>query len=296
MLPGELPIMLVGQRSRHRIGSFRLHRPTREADAAALFAALDGSASYMSGGIDLINRMKSGCSIDDVIHLGAIPDRESIDLTGDDLSIGAGVTHAAIATSGLIRGCAPSLSNAWSPVANIRVGVKGTVGGNLMARDLAYDFPIVALALGATFEFVTATSGLKQIDADDLDQMRKSDLLTRIRIPQIAMQSMMLELRWKPRLAFALSFLHEGHYVSRIRLSAGSGFDRFCRSNIHLDTPLTVTSIQARSNEFADRLVSDLPTPAEDWKASANYRRRLLKTLVRRKLAVLETQGAGSDG
>ena len=106
---GELPIMLVGQRSRHRIGSFRLHCPTREADAVALFAASAGAASYMSGGIDLINRMKSGCNIDDVIHLGAIPDRSSIDLSGDDLSIGAGVTHEAIATSRLIRDCASSL-------------------------------------------------------------------------------------------------------------------------------------------------------------------------------------------
>jgi len=262
----------------------------------ALFAASAGAASYMSGGIDLINRMKSGCTIDDVIHLGAIPDRRSIDLSGDYLSLGAGVTHDAIAKSGLIRDCAPSLCDAWSPVANIRVRMKGTVGGNLMARDLSYDFPIVAIALGATFEFVTATSGLKQIGAEDLDQIEKSDLLTRIRIPGIAMQSMTLELGWKPHLAFALSFLHEGNYVRRIRLSAGSGFDRFCCSNIHLDTPLTATSIQARWSEFADRLVSDLPTPAEDWKATANYRRRLLMTLVGRKLAVLSAQGAGSNG
>jgi carbon-monoxide dehydrogenase medium subunit len=260
----------------------------------ALFAASAGAASYMSGGIDLINRMKSGCSIDDVIHLGAIPDRSLIDLSGDELSIGAGVTHEAIATSRLIRDCASSLCDAWSPVANIRVRMKGTVGGNLMARDLSYDFQIVAIALGATFDFVTATSGLKQIDAAGLDQTGKSDLLTRIRIPQVAMQSMALELRWKPHLAFALSFLHEGNYVKRIRLSAGSGFDRFCCSNINLDTPLTATSIQTRSTEFADRLVSDLPAPAEDWKATANYRRRLLTTLVGRKL--VDTQGAGSNG
>jgi aerobic carbon-monoxide dehydrogenase medium subunit len=296
MPPGELPTMLVGQRSRHRIGPFRLHRPTREADAVALFAASAGEASYMSGGIDLINRMKSGCDIDDVIHLGAIPDRSSIDLSGGDLSIGAGVTHDAIAKSRLIRGCVPSLCDAWSSVANIRVRMKGTVGGNLMARELSHDFPIVAIALGATFEFMTATSGLKQTDAASLDRTGKSDLLTRIRIPQVATQSMALELRWKPHLAFSLSFLHEGNYVRRIRLSAGSGFDRFCCSNIHLDTPLTATLIQSRSSEFADRLVSDLPKSAEDWIATANYRRRLLITLVGRKLAVLGAQGASSNG
>jgi aerobic carbon-monoxide dehydrogenase medium subunit len=249
----------------------------------------------MSGGTDLINRMKLGCKIDDVIHLGAIPDWSSIDSSGGDLSIGAGVTHDAIAKNKLVRERASYVCDAWSAVANIRVRMKGTLGGNLMARQISYDFPIVATALDATFEFMTATSGLKQIDAADLDRAGKSDLLTRIRIPQVAVQSMELELRWKPYLAFALSFLREGNFVKRIRLSAGSGFDRFCCSNIPLDTPLTAKSIQTRSSELADRLVCGLPTPAEDWKATANYRRRLLTTLVGRKLAALG-EGVGSDG
>jgi aerobic carbon-monoxide dehydrogenase medium subunit len=273
-----------------------LHRPVREADAVALFNASTGAASYMSGGIDLINRMKSGNDIDDVIHLGAIPDRSSIDLSGDDLVIGAGVTHDAIAKSGLIRDNVSSLSDTWSSVANVRVRRKGTLGGNLMAGERSYDFPIVAIALGAVLEFVTATSDLKQIDAAGLDQMGKSDLLARIRIPCISTQSMLLELRWKPHLAFALSFLHEGQYIRRIRLSVGSGFDQFRCSNIDLDTPLTAVSIQARSSEFAGRLVSDLPSPTEDWIATADYRRRLLTTLVGRKLVALCAQGDRLNG
>jgi len=264
-----------------------LHRPTCETDAVALFAASTGKASYMSGGIDLINRMKSGSDLDDVIHLGAIPDRSSIDVSGDDLIIGAGVTHDAVAKSRLIRDNLPSLCSAWSSVANVRIRMKGTVGGNLMARERSYDFPIVAIALGAMLEFVTATSDLKLTDAAGLDQMGKSDLLTRIRIPRISKQSLVLELRWKPYLAFALSFLHEGRGISRIRLSVGSGFDQFCCSNIDLNTPLTVARIEGRSNEFADRLAADLPRPTEDWIATADYRRRLLTTLVGRKLGDL---------
>jgi aerobic carbon-monoxide dehydrogenase medium subunit len=262
----------------------------------ALFDASTGTASYMSGGIDLINRMKSGSDVDDVIHLGAIPGRGAIDLAGDDLAIGAGVTHDAIATSGLIRNRVSSLGNTWSSVANIRVRRKGTVGGNLMARERSYDFPIVAIALGAALEFATASSGPKQIGAADLNQIGKSDLLTRIRIPCISMQSLVLELRWKPYLAFALSFLHEGQYIRRIRLSAGSGFDQFCCSNIDLDTPLTAASIQARSSEFAGRLVFDLPSPTGDWIATADYRRRLLTTLVGRKLGDLRAQGDRLNG
>src|SRR5258706_15073412 len=87
---GELPIMLVGQRSRHRIGSFRLHCPTREADAVALFAASAGAASYMSGGVCLVKRLEIRLRNDEVIYPGGIPGRSLIDLLGGGFFFGGG--------------------------------------------------------------------------------------------------------------------------------------------------------------------------------------------------------------
>jgi carbon-monoxide dehydrogenase medium subunit len=288
--------MLVGQRSRHRIAPFRLHRPSQAAEAVKMFADCEGAVRYMSGGIDLINRMKAGCSIDDVIDLGAIPDRSAIDLVDGDLWIAAGATHGAVAASRTVRACAPSLSEAWAGVANIRVRTRGTVGGNLMAREISYDFPIVAIALGGGLELMTAGSDLRRIEVADLARTDRSELLTGIRIPQIANQTLMLETRWKPVLAFAVSFLHGGgDDIRRIRLSVGSGFPRFCCSSIEFETPMQPMAVRAGAGECADRLVAALPTPADDWIASARYRRRLLTTLVRRKLAGLERQAGAAD-
>jgi carbon-monoxide dehydrogenase medium subunit len=288
--PEGLGAMLVGQRSRHRIPRFELHRPASFEDAVSQFVGSSGSASYMSGGLDLINRMKSGEAIRNVVHLGGIPERSSIHVSGEDIFVGGGITHQAFAGDPLIRKHLGTLSQAWARLANVRIRSKGTIGGNLMAREVAYDFPIVALALGAICEFATARSGLKQVDAADLGKVDDSDLLMRVRIPKPATQSIVLELGWKPVVAFASSFLHDGNYIKRVRLSVGSGFARFHFSEIDLDTPLRLTDAQGRWDDIADRLVSGLPEPLQDWRASAKYRRRVLRVLLGRQLASLRPE------
>ncbi len=250
--------MLVGQRSRHMIQPFQLHRPIREAEAVAMFSASGGAASYMSGGVDLMNRLKSGANIADVIYLGAIDDRTAINLSGGDLYLGAGVTHDAIAKSDIVRESAAPLAAAWSRLANVRVRLKGTVGGNLMARNTSYDFTIVALALGAMLEFETAQADTRQVDAASF-AVSSCDLLKRIRILDVKRKSLILELGWKPVLAFGLGLFHEGDYVKSIRLSVGSGFHRFGLSEIHLESPVSLASMRVQSSELVERLTAGLP-------------------------------------
>jgi len=292
----RFPAMLIGQRSRHLIQPFRLHRPTREAEAVAIFSSSRGAASYMSGGVDLINRLKSGRDIDDIIYLGNIPDRKAINLSGDDLYLGAGVTHDTLAKSAVVSECLASLAETWSRVANPRIRLKGTIGGNLMARDVSYDFPIVALALGATLELEIAQAKTTLVDAENLADVGYSDLLKRIRIPDVKRKSLILELGWKPIIAFGLGFSHEGAYVTNIRLSVGSGFSSFQFSEIRLDTPVSQASMRAGSVRFTERLMTGLPSPTQDWNASAAYRHRLLTTLIRRKLAGFSRERIGFDG
>ena len=66
-------------RSRKLIPEFRLHRPRSAADAVAIKAAAGPRAVYMAGGIDVVNRMKSGLPVTDVIHLGFIAGLDGIE-------------------------------------------------------------------------------------------------------------------------------------------------------------------------------------------------------------------------
>ena len=89
---------LAVHRSRKLIPEFRLHRPRSAAEAVAMKAAAGPGAVYMAGGIDVVNRMKSGLQVTDVIHLGAVAELDDIEEAEDGLHVGAMVTHDRLAT------------------------------------------------------------------------------------------------------------------------------------------------------------------------------------------------------
>jgi carbon-monoxide dehydrogenase medium subunit len=130
---------LAVHRSRKLIPEFRLHRPLSAAEAVAMKAAAGPGAVYMAGGIDVVNRMKSGLPVTDVIHLGRVAGLDAIQETEDGLRLGALVTHDRPATSPLVRARLPALAQTWPDVANIRIRCKGTIGGNIMAGEPAYE-------------------------------------------------------------------------------------------------------------------------------------------------------------
>jgi len=129
------PTRLAVHRSRKLIPEFRLHRPRSAAEAVAMKAAAGPGAVYMAGGIDVVNRMKSGLQVTDVIHLGAVAELDDIEEAEDGLQVGALVTHDRLATSPLVKAQLPALAQTWPDVANIRIRCKGTIGGNIMAGD-----------------------------------------------------------------------------------------------------------------------------------------------------------------
>ena len=95
---------LAVHRSRKLIPEFRLHRPRSAAEAVAMKAAAGPGAVYMAGGIDVVNRMKSGLQVTDVIHLGAVAELDDIEEAEDGLQLGALVTHDQLWLSALLGG------------------------------------------------------------------------------------------------------------------------------------------------------------------------------------------------
>ena len=93
---------LAVHRSRKLIAEFRLHRPRSTVEAVAMKAAAGQGGVYMAGGIDVVNRMKSGLPVTDVIHLGLVAGLDGIEEAEDGLRLGALVTHDRLATSPLI--------------------------------------------------------------------------------------------------------------------------------------------------------------------------------------------------
>ena len=274
--------MLVAQRSRHRIHRFSLHRPRTAAEAVAMHAASQGVAAYMSGGIDLIAAMKAGSKIDDVVHLDRLANCAVILKSDDDIVIGAGVTHDELARSELVRCVYPDLCEAWAALANYRVRIKGTVGGNIMARNVSYDFLLAAIASGARIDLIDRQASLRSLPALAAASIEPGALVTAIRLPAQGCQALGLQLDWKPTVAFAIAFCTE-RGVPVVRLAVGTGYEAAAVSALHLDRDLReIRSSQV--SELAARLCVQLPSPLVDWRASAEYRRHIIQVLVRRKI------------
>ena len=71
-------------------------------------AAAGPGAVYMAGGIDVVNRMKSGFPVTDLIHLGRVAGLDGIEEFDDGLRLGALVTHERMATSPLVLARLPA--------------------------------------------------------------------------------------------------------------------------------------------------------------------------------------------
>jgi carbon-monoxide dehydrogenase medium subunit len=284
--------MLIAQRSRHRIHPFRLHRPETAADAVALHAGSKGVAAYMGGGIDLMAALKTGRRFDDVIHLGALPNRTGIEQCGDNIVIGAGVTHDALARSAVLRRAYPRLAESWARLANNRIRLKGTIAGNLMAGNVSYDFLMVAIAADAQIDFIGSRLSHGSVAASRRNELGSTDLITGIRLPASGCLALAIQLEWKPVVAFALSFRRDQDVVVA-RLAVGAGFASVASSKIGLGRSVLESPSPETASDLAEALCMSLPRPLIDWHAGSDYRRGLLKVLVRREIEQIRLAGPG---
>jgi CO/xanthine dehydrogenase FAD-binding subunit len=284
------PPTLVAQRSRHRIRPFRLHRPETAEEAVIRRAESVGASAYLAGGIDIIATLKMGAVITDVIHLRSLPAWTSIAEREDAIAIAAGVTHRDFADSRLLRRFYPDLCASWSGLANSRIRIKGTLAGNLMARNPAYDFAMVAVAASARLEYLNSDRISSQVPADRLLDIPSAALLTHIVMPRVPWLAFVVQCQWKPIVSFALSFRRvQGPVIGR--LAVGSGYQAVSCSEMRLEHDLFDRSGRETAADITERLCNGLPEPTSDWRASAEYRRHLLNVLVGREIERIRARG-----
>ena len=117
--------------------------------ASALAKHEDGK--ILAGGHTLIPTMKQRlASPAALIDLGAIKDLAGIEQRGRSLIIGAMTTHAAVATSDVVKASIPSLAEMANMIGDPAVRSRGTIGGSIANNDPAADYPAACIALNAT--------------------------------------------------------------------------------------------------------------------------------------------------
>ncbi|MDH3742057.1 MAG: xanthine dehydrogenase family protein subunit M [Hyphomicrobiales bacterium] len=128
---------------------FNYHRPAKAAEATALIKKhRDGT--LMSGGMTLIPTMKQRlASPSDVIDLSGLGNN-AIKAMKTKITIGAGTTHAEVATNRDVKKAIPALAALAGGIGDPHVRHKGTLGGSIANNDPAADYPAGLVALDAT--------------------------------------------------------------------------------------------------------------------------------------------------
>ncbi|AGL03256.1 FAD binding domain-containing protein [Desulfoscipio gibsoniae] len=135
---------------------FEYYMPASVQEACALLAEKGPTAKILSGGTDLLNKMKHGLVAPEVlISLKQLDQLTSIAYVPDKgVVIGARATHNDICNSLLLQEKYLSLCEAAHHMANNQIRNVGTIGGNIVNAVPSADLPPILMALGASITLV----------------------------------------------------------------------------------------------------------------------------------------------
>src|SRR5690606_29758137 len=86
----------------------------------------------------------------DLVDLRHIGDLKGIRIAGKTVTIGAGTTHAEVASNDKLKGVCHAIVHLAGHIGDPHVRHMGTIGGSIANNDPAADYPAAMVALGAT--------------------------------------------------------------------------------------------------------------------------------------------------
>ncbi len=267
-------------------------RPGNMQDAVAALQAND-EPYLLAGGTDLLigmktNAVKPKCLID----LKGIPDIDYIQYD-NGFKLGALTTTRDVEVSPLIREKIPALSEAAETLGSIQIRNRATIGGNLCHGSPAADMAAILLAMNCEVKIAT-DNGAKTIGLDQFftgpnrPVMNRNEVLSQITIPKEIEQFKGIYLKHGPRKAMDIGIVN---IAILLDADVGSGFCNQIMIALGAVAPTPIRAKKAEALLNANRLTpeliqeaaeaaSDEATPISDFRASAGYRRALVKNLI----------------
>ena len=281
------------------IGIFKYLAPTSLDEALHALQTAGANGKVLNGGTDLVLQMKQGrINPSSLVDIKDIPELNILEWTETNgLRIGAAVTLSRfLSFTALPKECS-LLMQACLLIGSVQVKNRGTIGGNVCNAAPSADSIPPLLCLDAK-AILASSKGTRSIPLHDLfiapgrTLMGDDELLVEIKIPPPPSASAGCYLRHTTREEMdiavagvaawiALSPQHNSFESIRIALGAVSS------------TPMRATGAEAclkgkpvtrdGIEEAAEKAAAEA-TPITDLRASAGYRRKLVRVLTRRTL------------
>lgn len=283
--------------------AFEYLRPSTLEEALTALASHGDDARILAGGQSLVPMMNARLARPGVlVDINRLPDLDSIRVDGDDLVIGALVRHSALKASPLVAQHCPLMAQAYPHVAHVPIRNRGTLAGNISHADPASEMPAVLLASDAII-VASSAQATRNIAAADFfvgtmrTALASDEMVIEIRIPRSpADRGHAFDEVSQRQGDFALAAvavaldLGKGH-CTRARLALAGVGD--CASRLtDIEELLTGGAIDGAAIGDAAERAAQAVTPNESFHADADYKRDLVRTLVKRTL-VRALEGAG---
>ena len=150
-----------------KAAAFDYAKPKALSEALALLVEAGDDARLIAGGQTLLATLNLRLSEPSIlIDITDLHELKGISVVGDQLRIGALVTHTEIEDSELIAQHAPLLKAAVPHIAHRAIRNLGTWGGSLAYGDPAAEWPACSLALNATM-LIAGRDGERRISAQE---------------------------------------------------------------------------------------------------------------------------------
>lgn len=275
--------------------NFDYFEPTSLAEACQLLDEHGSDAKLLAGGTALVMWMRMRLlNPKAVISLEKIPDFDQITFDkADGLRIGAGAKHRDMELSAAVQQHYPILHETFYKIAQPRIRLMATVGGNLSHGDPMTDPGATFMALDGEVSLLSS-AGERTMTVEDFfvdyyeTALEPGEILTEIRVPPPTPAMGWSHIKFTPRseedfatVGVALTVSGKGTRCEDVRVALNSVGTKIFRARgaeeILRGNEATAARLAAMGKAAAEE--SD---PIEDVRGSSEYKRELVEVFVRR--------------
>jgi aerobic carbon-monoxide dehydrogenase medium subunit len=276
--------------------AFRYHAPTTVGEAVALLAEVaPDDGRVLAGGQSLVPTMAFRLARPaHLVDINRIAELGRLAVADGQLTIGAGVRHAAFHRPVVAGPLGQLLSFVVRHIAHYPIRTRGTFCGSLAHADPASEWCLTAATLGAEM-IAASTRGTRAIAADGFfagimtTALAEDELLVEARLPLLADDARSGFYEFSRRagdyaLAMALvTYRLEDGVIVEPRVGIG-GAETQPRRMAEAEQALAGSAPNDAVFRAAADAAAEQIDPMEDMQANADYRRDLVRTVTRRAL------------
>lgn len=271
--------------------------PKSVKEAISLLSDHGEKAEVIAGGTDLLVRMKRGDAFPDyLINMEGLKELEYIRYDEKKgLRIGARTSIHAIAESPLLEDKFDIIAQAARTLGTPTIRRQATIGGNLCNAAPSADMAPALIVLGAQLK-IEGSEGQKVMAVEDFfigpgeTKLKRNEILTEIQVPDPIPSSRTVYLKQTQTqgaglalVGVAAMIVMENDVITDVKMSLGAV----------APTPIRAKKAEAtlKGKKQDDSLLETCAeaalqesSPIDDVRSSADYRKKLIKVLVKRAL------------